>query len=82
MWILRFRIFLEEGWGIKRENDWIYGWKEEEKKKEIELFKYVNSTANSAHEQYKDLPNTSNQLSISFEYIEHRYKDSFLYKKY
>ena len=52
------------------------------KKKEIELFKYVNNTANSAHEQYKDLPNTSNQLSISFEYIEHRYKDSFLYKKY
>ena len=52
------------------------------KKKEIELFKYVNSIANSAHEQYKDLPNTSNQLSISFEYIEHRYKDSFLYQKY
>ena len=52
------------------------------KKKKIELFKYVNNTANSAHEQYKDLPNTSNQLSISFEYIEHRYKDSFLYQKY
>ena len=30
----------------------------------------------------KDLPNTSNQLSISFECIEHRYKDSFLYQKY
>ena len=52
------------------------------KKKKIELFKYVNNTANSAHEQYKDLPNTSNQLSISFECIEHRYKDSFLYQKY
>lgn len=26
-----------------------------------------------------NLPNTSNQLSISFEHIEHKYKDSFLY---
>ena len=50
----------------------------------------MNSNQEKKKKEYKgrkknpkaNLPNTSNQLSISFEYIEHKYKDSFLYQKY